>query len=97
MFCIDSGDFLNDLVSFGFNSAKQIFLFLTFTYLLYVKPTNHFATSFFQEIEDREKNSMGNTTRRKKRRHHTGPLLDHVVRPISPSCIQLMQTSALHT
>jgi hypothetical protein len=67
MFCIDSGDFLNDLVSFGFNSAKQIFLFLTFTYLLYVKPTNHFATSFFQEIEDREnKKSTGNAMRTKR-------------------------------
>jgi hypothetical protein len=28
MFSIDSGDFLNDLLSIGFNTAKQIFLFL---------------------------------------------------------------------
>jgi hypothetical protein len=28
MFSIDSWDFLNDLLSFGFNTAKQICLFL---------------------------------------------------------------------
>jgi hypothetical protein len=28
MFSIDCGDFLNDLISFGFNTAKPIFLVL---------------------------------------------------------------------
>jgi hypothetical protein len=70
MFSIDSRDFLNDPLSFGFNTTKQIFVFshiLIFRAFRTSNGSNLFATSFFQEIEDHEKKkSMGDATRRKR-------------------------------
>jgi hypothetical protein len=47
MFFIDSRDFLNYLLSFGFSTAKQICLFLTFKDLLDVKWTQTFCHLIF--------------------------------------------------
>jgi hypothetical protein len=62
--------FLNNPLSFGFNTANWIFLFLyvlTFRVRLDVKRTQTFATSFFREIEDHEKKMlMGDATRTKR-------------------------------
>jgi hypothetical protein len=59
MFSIDSEDFINDLLSFSFNTAKQIFLFLHVfdfqgPYECQMDPI-FFAMSFFQQIEEMEK------------------------------------------
>jgi hypothetical protein len=42
MFSIDFGDFLNNLLSFGFNTVQQIYFFLTFRDLQDVKQTLYF-------------------------------------------------------
>jgi hypothetical protein len=50
MFFIGSGDFLNNLISFGFNTSKQIFffyMFLTFKDLPDVKRTQSFCHVIF--------------------------------------------------
>jgi hypothetical protein len=47
MFSIDSGDFLNDPLSFGFNTTKHIFLVLIFMELLDVKRTQTFFHVIF--------------------------------------------------
>jgi hypothetical protein len=50
MFSIDSKDFLNDPLSFGFNTVKQIFLLLhvlTFRDLPNVKRTQSFCHVIF--------------------------------------------------
>jgi hypothetical protein len=65
MFAIDFGDFLNNPLSFNFNTAKQICLFLTSRDLLNVKPNPKILPPhFFREIEDREKKSTRDATRR---------------------------------
>jgi hypothetical protein len=47
MFSINSEDFLNDPLSFGFNIAKQICIFLTFKDLSDVKRTQFFGHIIF--------------------------------------------------
>jgi hypothetical protein len=70
MFSIDSVDFLNDPLSFGFNTTKQISLFLHV--FDFQGPPRHqtdpifLSCHFFQELEDHEKKSTGNAARRKR-------------------------------
>jgi hypothetical protein len=72
MFSIDYGDFLNDSLSFGFNTAKQIFLFFacffTIRDLPDVKRTQSFFHVIFRDLEYHEKKkSTWNATRKKER------------------------------
>jgi hypothetical protein len=66
MFFINSRDFVNNSLSFDFNIAKHICLFLHVFYfdLSNIKRTQSFAMSFFLEILDREKKSAGNAMRK---------------------------------
>jgi hypothetical protein len=66
MFSIESGDFLNNHVSFGFNTAKEFLLILHV--FDFHRPSGRqtnpiFCCIIFLEIKDSEKNSMWNTTR----------------------------------
>jgi hypothetical protein len=71
LFAIDFGGFLNNSLSLCFNIVKQIFLFFHVFWLSRNFRTsngpNIFATLFFREIEDREKNkSTGNAMRQER-------------------------------
>jgi hypothetical protein len=88
MFSTDSNNFLNEPLSFGFNTAKQIFLFLhvsDFQGPSDVKQNQYFCHIIFQDFEDCEKKkSTENATRRDLGGTTWGPL--------SPSCVLSMQS-----
>jgi hypothetical protein len=71
MFSIEFKDFLNNPISFGFNTEADFLVLACFLLLGTFQTSNRsnlFATSFFQEIKVRErKRSTRNATRSKRR------------------------------
>jgi hypothetical protein len=87
MFSIESRDFLNNLLSFGFNTVKQIFIcfcmFLTFRDLPYVKRTKYFCHVIFSGNRGKwEEEFNGERHEAQKRGHHAGPHVGRMVGPI---------------
>jgi hypothetical protein len=83
----NSGDFLNDPLSFVFNTSKQIFLFLhvfTFRDLLDVKQTQYFCqVIFLGNWRPWEEEVNKGRKKVEKRAHHVSHNRGHVVGSIS--------------
>jgi hypothetical protein len=76
LFAIDSGGFLNNLLSSGFNTAKQIFSLLHFISFSELRMSNGpklFAMSFFRETQELEKKKSTGDATRAKRGPQSGP------------------------
>jgi hypothetical protein len=97
MFSIESGDFQNNPLLFGFNIGKQIYLFLhAFDFRGpsgRQMDTNFFSPHFLGNRRDREKRSMGNATRQGRGPTMQAKILAVWWAPTSSSWVQLLQTS----
>jgi hypothetical protein len=83
LFAIDFGGFLNDPLSFGFNTAKQIFLYLHVFDFQGPFERQTFCHILFSGNRRPWEEVNGGATKQELGGHHTGPHVGHMVSPIS--------------